>query len=484
MKRTPSARNARPKRWLPRGSAALWACLAVGGACKTATPDEVFSLGSELPGSGGSSTGRAGSSAAAASASAVGGQANAAGSGSGSSDAGKSASSDGGAAGGESNAAGSSNQGEPTAGVECGPAPSATPAFTRAALRTAAADCAIWQYCRVEATATALRDAVAALRDDESPAARALAQRAWRTTMLGWSVAELFQFGPAGSKVESAGRDPVHGQGIRDFIYAWPVVGRCRVEEQVIGRAYQKSWAQVQISARGLFGLEYLLFYDGADHGCSPNSATGKGWAELDSAGLASAKLDYAAALSQDVLAKLSGLREAWSPDGEDFRQTLIHAKGYDNEQQALNVIAWSLLYLEREVKDWKVGIPAGVTLTSPVSEPEGALSLSATESLRENLRGFRALFQGCGENGEGLGFDDWLSDVGQGELAADMLSALDGAQAAAATLPPLHEASQPELEAFYQTLRDLTALLKGDFFGPGSALNLKLPAGVASDTD
>jgi len=29
-----------------------------------------------------------------------------------------------------------------------------------------------------------------------------------------------------------------------------------------------------------------------------------------------------------------------------------------------------------------------------------------------------------------------------------------------------------------------LTALLKTDLFGAGSTLNLKLPAGVASDTD
>jgi uncharacterized protein len=180
----------------------------------------------------------------------------------------------------------------------------------------------------------------------------------------------------------------------------------------------------------------------------------------------------------------VQGLREAWSPDGDNFRQTLIDANGYESEQQALNVIAWSLLYVEKEVKDWKVGIPAGVTLTHPVSQPEGTFSLSGIESLRENVRGFRALFQGCGENGQGLGFDDWLNEVGQNQLATDMLAALDGAEATVDAFPPLHEATKPELEALYQKLRALTLLLKADFFGPGSTLNLKLPAGVASDTD
>ena len=469
-------RNVRQRRWLPRGGSALLACLAVGGACKTATPDEVFGPGSELPGSGGSLATAGSASTPTGGKGAVGG--------SGSGDAGKTASTDGGAAGGELNLGGSGNVVEPTPGEDCGPAPSATPTFTRAALREAAADCAIWQYCHAENAATALRDAVTALRDDSSDAAHEAARKAWRTTMQRWSVAELFQFGPVGSKVESAGRDPYHGQGIRDFVYAWPVVGRCRVEEQIIGRGYEKSWSQVQISGRGLFGLEYLLFYGGADHGCSPNSATGKGWAALDAAGLASAKLDYAAAISADVLEQVHGLREAWKPDGGNFRQTLIDAKGYENEQQALNVIAWSLLYIEKEVKDWKVGIPAGVTLTSPVSQPENTFSLSGIEAIRENVRGFRALFQGCGQDGAGLGFDDWLVDVGQGQLAQDMLSALDGAEAAADAFPPLQQASKPELETFYQQLRGLTSLLKADFFGAGSTLNLKLPAGVASDTD
>lgn len=449
-------------------------CLVIASACKTATPDEVFGLSTDRPGSGGSSSSTSGRSSMSGSSTVVGG--------SGSSDAGKSAVTSGGL-NGEVGTGGSSIV-EPTPGEDCGPAPASRKAFARSALREAAADCAIWQYCHVENATTSLRDAVSALRGDSSDAARAAAQEAWRAAMQRWSVAELFQFGPAGSKVESAGRDPVHGQGLRDFVYAWPVVGRCRVEEQVILRGYEKSWLQVQISARGLFGLEYLLFYAGVDHACSPNSATGKAWDALDAASLADAKVDYAVALSADVLENIHGLRQAWSPAGGNFRQTLIDATGYESEQQALNVIAWSLLYVEKEVKDWKVGIPAGVTLTHPVSQAEGAFSLSGIESIRENLRGFRALFQGCGEHGEGLGFDDWLNDVGQDQLSTDMLSALDGAQAAVDAFPPLHEATKPELEALYQKLRALTVLLKADFFGPGSTLNLKLPAGVASDTD
>lgn len=342
----------------------------------------------------------------------------------------------------------------------------------------------MWQYCRFEGAAISLNEKLQAHAGERSEASLADAQDAWRQAMAVWSNVELFQFGPLGSKVESQGKDPVHGQGIRDLIYSWPVVARCRVEDQVIGRGYEKSWTPVLISARGLFGLEYLLFYPGADTACNASSTTAKTWATLSEREIADAKTDYAVALSSDVLARIQGVRELWSPEGGNFRQTFVDAAGYETEQQALNVLAWSLIYAEREVKDWKVGIPAGYTTTSPVTLAEASFAHAGTETLRQNLEGFRALFQGCGANGEGLGFDDWLSDAGAPELAADMVVALEGARGAAADFPPFEQATPADLETLYQAIKSLTNLLKSDFFGTGSVLNLKLPEGVASDTD
>jgi len=445
-------------------------------ACKTATPDEVFGFGASQPGSGGRSAqagGPSGGKPPGGGETAVGGSAPAP------------------VVGGEAGeaitagAAGSGDDLPPTPPRdECGPRPVSNGSFTRAALREAAADCAIWHYCEADRAARELDSAVQAHRAAPNDDSLARARDAWRVAMERWSSAELFQFGPAGSKAESAGKDPVQGQGLRDTIYSWPVVARCRVDEQVILKGYESSWAPVQISARGLFALEYALFYGEFDTACSPNSSAGKAWAELAPPAIAAARLDYAAAVGSDVVARIAELQQAFSPEGGNFRQTLIDARGYESEQQALNVIAWSLLYVEREVKDWKVGVPAGLTLTHPVSLPEASFSGVGTSAIRENLRGFRSLFQGCGEHGEGIGFDDWLLDVGQSALAGDMLAALDGAQAAADAFPAMPEASQSDLAALYQALRALTSLLKADFFGPGSSLNLKLPAGVASDTD
>ena len=43
---------------------------------------------------------------------------------------------------------------------------------------------------------------------------------------------------------------------------------------------------------------------------------------------------------------------------------------------------------------------------------------------------------------------------------------------------------AEPQFDALYTQLRVLSNLLKTNFFGSASPLNLKLPASAASDTD
>lgn len=368
----------------------------------------------------------------------------------------------------------------------CGAAPVSNGAFSREALRAAAAECASWQYCQFDGAAEALATRVQELSVAPSLPALEGAQAAWRNAMALWSRVELFQFGPLGSRAESAGKDIYEGQGIRDLVYSWPASARCRVEDQLITQTFAtRGMDPVLISGKGLFGLEYLLFYPGGDTACTATTATGRAWAQLDGATIAVRKRAYAAAIAADIAAKGQRLRDAWSPSGGNFTPVFVGAGGaYPDEQETMNVLAWSLVYLEREVKDWKLGVPAGYTLTSPVTTPESPFAGIATQNLQNNLRGFRSLFQGCGEEGEGIGFDDWLIEVGHPELAADMIAAWARAQAAADAFPPLHTASVAQIDALYQTIKGLTDLLKADFFGPGSPLNLELPGSVEGDTD
>jgi hypothetical protein len=443
----------------------------VAFACRTETPDEHYYDGKAPAAVNGGHTQATGGRAA------TGGAAEPASSG---------------GSGGADSQAGSAGSDEPTAGeggvepppaIACGPAPVSEAEFTQEALRAAAVDCAAWQLCQFENTAIELDTRVAAYASEPSDESRERAASAWNRAMERWSQIELFQFGPLSSKNESAGKDVYLGQGLRDSIYGWPSVARCRVEDQVASLGFEaRGMASVLTSARGLYALEYLLFYPGSDTACAPSSTTAATWAGLGEEQLLSQKVRYAQALSSDIRERAQALSGTYR-EGE-FREAFVSASGYPSPQESLNVLGWALVYIEREVKDWKLGVPAGYTLTHPVGEPESPYAGVGTEAIRQNLLGFRSLFQGCGDAGEGLGFDDWLVAAGHAELAADVVRATGEALAAVEAFPPFPNATKEQVQELYAAIKALTDFLKTDLFGDGSPIGLKLPAGIEGDTD
>ena len=216
---------------------------------------------------------------------------------------------------------------------ECGSAPVSTVAFTKQALLGAAADCAAWHACNFVNASATLQKSVQANSGRED---------AWKKAMESVSSLEGFRFGPwAGKSI-----DPSQGRGLRSFVHAWPDVSRCEVDKQVIARDYEKGWNLVFPSGRGLYALEVLFFYGGADTACFPNSPTGQGWATKP----ADAKDVYAKAVADNIVAIALEAQNAFRPvaeGGEGFKEKLLAAEGYGSEQEALTVVAWSLFYPE-----------------------------------------------------------------------------------------------------------------------------------------
>jgi hypothetical protein len=283
-------------------------------------------------------------------------------------------------------------------------------------------------------------------------------------------------------------KDPYAGKGLRDLIYSWPNVSRCRVEEQVFGRGYEsqgfEDLVDVPINSRGLFAMEYLSFYEGRDNNCTQFSITNAGdaWNQTSATDLSARKRDYLTAVSHDVAARATELWDEWDPDEGNFSADLAAAAPYPDQMTALNMVAHALLYLDKEVKDYKIGAPAGLYENAPVQLPELSFSGGATLLLQANLAGFRDIFAGC--NGAGLGIDDWLLEAGHGDLSADILEALSAAEAFLATFPDLSRATQPELTELHAHIKALTDLLKTELFGQGSPIGLTLPTSVEGDTD
>lgn len=384
-----------------------------------------------------------------------------------------------GTSGGPSNSSGGLDAAPPVGPVECGPAPGTAGApFTKVALLGASADCAAWHACNFQNAATTLRTSFRDHAAAPSEAKRTAAQAAWRVAMNEQSKMDLFQFGPVGSKTV----DQYHGRGLRSFVHPWPDLNRCQIETQVVTKAYAGGWEAVFPGSRGLHAVEYALFYPGADTVCLANSSAAQTWATQTPDQLTAAKNAYGVAVVDNLVALSLEIRAVWAADGESFKSKLLAFDGYGSEQETLNVVAWSLYYLAHETKDLKLGSLAGFQ-TSPFAS-ETPFARVEIENVRTNLRAFRSLFQGCGADGSGLGFDDWLIAAGQAQLAHDVLSALAHAQTAADAFPPFAQATTPQFVELYGAIKPLSDLIKTSFFGSASPLNLRLPSSAPSDTD
>lgn len=362
--------------------------------------------------------------------------------------------------------------------------------FSKAAFLRQVADCAVARYQDFEIHAVALDEAARANLVAPSDEAANAVKNAWLAANASWQIAEMFRFGPAARTAdEDAG-----AQELRDQIYAWRFGGRCPVETALVDELYTTSnFGSSLISNRGLGAVEYLLFYPGSDNQCPDYSAINKNgtWAALGAAQIAERKRAYAEAVTRDVLYNTRKLLEAWDPAHGNFRKKLTqpgNGSVYPNEQEALNSVWHGIFYIEKEVKDYKLGIPLGVSECANGLCPEALESRYAnvsTANIRQNYLGFRRLFQGCGRNYTGLGFDDWLDAIGASDLRGRMLTALDGAQRAIDALdPPLEISitqSTDRVWDVYNALKQLTDLLKSEFV---TVLDLELPAGAGSDND
>lgn len=351
--------------------------------------------------------------------------------------------------------------------------------FTKRALLTAIADCTLDQYRRLETKTATLAAATGTVA----------VQRAWREAMFAIEEAELFRFGPAARTTEPG------GQGHRDQLYSWPLVSRCTIEEQLVAGTYATpEFPDSRINARGLGAHEYLIFYSGSDNACSGFSrinAEGS-WAALSPQELAAKKADYAAAIARDVHSHAQALVRAWDPAAGNFHRELSTAGAgsttWSSDQVALNAISDAIFYIENPLKDLKLARPLGLSECANDLCPEAFESKYANASLqhlRANLRGFQRIYQGCGENGEGIGFDDWLGAVGAGELAQRMTSALLVAIATADNFqPPIETAlitDTQQVWTLYNAVKGLTDLLKADMV---TVLNLELPQIIEGDND
>src|SRR5688572_24838903 len=306
--------------------------------------------------------------------------------------------------------------------------------------------------------------------------------------MSAWQQAELMQFGPVA----------MDSGALHDVIYSWPTVATCAVDQDVMLRWQDPAAYDISTrltNRRGLPALEYLLFHADLASTCPVTSAP-PGWAALPDADKQAARCGFAGVAAVDLAAQAQILVDAWSPAGGNYAGVLASAgqsgSPFASAHAALNVVTDAMFYLDWQVKDAKLGQPAGITMNScgTVQEPcprdlESQWAAHSKENILANLRGFQALFLGdTPSTPGGLGFDDFLVAAGAGELAAtltnDLPAAIVAVEAIPGTLDAALTAAPASVAAAHAALRLVTTNLKSQFL---TVLALDLPDELGDDT-
>ncbi len=347
----------------------------------------------------------------------------------------------------------------------------------------------------VASRADALETAARAYAADPSDENREAARAAYASFQEAWQRAEVMHMGPAGSSEAVRG-----GQDLRASISTWPRSNLCLVDRAMVVEEHDDAEAvgAYPAEARGIVALEYLLYFEGTTNACADSHAInqagidGRTWA-----GIADALTDRRAALAGIIAASVAdgarALEAAWAPEGGNFLAQVTSAgngsETYETALQAMNGLSDAMFYLDLEVKDMKLAVPAGVSMdclleTCPDARESRFANLSL-EHLKANAEAFQTLFLGGPVGTEAAGFDDLLRDIGATGLADRMVANIaamrDAMQALEGTLLSSLSADVNAVRAAYDAVKAVTDDVKNDFF---ACLSLDRPLMGGSDTD
>jgi predicted lipoprotein len=288
------------------------------------------------------------------------------------------------------------------------------------------------------AAAGAQQAAVAELAAAPGPATLAAAQDRWRAAAEAWAAIEPFQLR--------------FSMLVSSEIKKWPI-NVAFVEELLAGATPVDASAlsMAGSTAKGMAALEYLLF------------APGDEAAVLAALTASPRRLDYAAAVADDLARLSENLLYLWSPEGDGHAQALIDASLSPN-----NMVAGSISMLTNEMIAQLEGI-VKTRLSYPLHGTDGLARPEAVESpyaghsvplIVANLATMEAVFE------EDLApYVTYLA--GDDQLAAAIRAQFDRTFAALAALTlPLETAvvDDPDaVAAARDEVRNLLRLIKVD---------------------
>lgn len=315
------------------------------------------------------------------------------------------------------------------------------------------------------------------------------AKNQWQTTMATWQQLQMAAVGPLNLTPD------------QNRIYSWPdnSASACLIYSLAVINRLNNSFSVSGSTARvrGLEALEQVLFYTDLNYKCSNDSTEKQQWQGLNDTDKKQALCHYATAASQDLSDKIKELAVNWET-GSTKSDFIADADA------SLQAFVDALFNLEKLTKDRKLGTPTGLHSSCDPNKAscpdlvESRLSENSIENIRNNIKGFLAIFTG-GENG--LGFDDILTARLNKTVSQNMISKLEALDTKLANFSGSLESGVTNISesdcvnssasyesnrsveacALFGELKAVTDILKTDFT---AIVNVNVPTNAAGDGD
>lgn len=236
----------------------------------------------------------------------------------------------------------------------------------------------------------------------------------WNVTMATWQTAEMLWLGPL-LEGDLALRNRIYGFGTLSRASSCSVdVSAASIDDVDFNITTRAN------NTRGLGAMEYLIFNKDLNHTCSDLVQKTETWNARSEMERKQARCQLAQAVVGNIADNTSQLVQRWSAQGENYRSLFLNE---NNASEHLKQLSDALFYLDKEVKDSKLGLPLALAGSCQAQAcPEAVESRYAKSSInmvQYNLEAFKALFNGVGVKGsDGLGFDDVIRFENAPEVA------------------------------------------------------------------
>ncbi len=216
-------------------------------------------------------------------------------------------------------------------------------------------------------------------------------QTAWKDAYMSWQHSSAFDFGPASRSLGTLG----------EIIATFPADAE-RIEAIINDPDFDLS-NNFELDIRGFLAVEYLIFDLSGDEAVLTRYAS-----EAEDR---AERLDYLQTLVDNIKSEVDAVTSGW----QSYRSTFVAADGTEVGSGTSLLYNGFVADYER-LKNFKVGVPAGLRSGQSNSEPQLVEAFYSGESLtmmEEHLQAVENIWRGRSQNGtNGIGFEEYLMSV------------------------------------------------------------------------